>query len=66
VLVFPQMIGSTGIGRPFLKEAAVQARPAGSEASDRIAEPWGQRAPYGPGAAWPVRVDTFLDDGVTT
>ncbi|MFL6186983.1 MAG: molybdopterin-dependent oxidoreductase, partial [Actinomycetes bacterium] len=42
----------------------MQARPAGSEASNRIAEPWGQRAPYGPGAAWPVRTDTFLEDGV--
>jgi hypothetical protein len=38
----------------------VQARPAGIKASDRIAEPWGQRAPYGPGDAWPVRIDTFL------
>ena len=43
----------------------MQARPAGSETSDRIAEPWGQRTPYGPGAAWPVRVDCFLEDGVT-
>jgi anaerobic selenocysteine-containing dehydrogenase len=31
---------------------------------DRIAEPWGSRTPYGPGEAWPVRVDTHLTDGV--
>ena len=32
--------------------------------TDRIAEPWGTRTPYGPGERWPVRVDTFLADGV--
>jgi anaerobic selenocysteine-containing dehydrogenase len=32
--------------------------------SDRIAEPWGTRTPYGPGEPWPVRVDTFLADGL--
>ncbi|MEU8610762.1 molybdopterin oxidoreductase family protein [Actinoplanes sp. NPDC048791] len=32
---------------------------------DRIAEPWGPRTPYGPGQAWPVRVDTFLDGELT-
>jgi anaerobic selenocysteine-containing dehydrogenase len=31
---------------------------------DRIADPWGTRAPYGPGEHWPVRVDLRLDDGV--
>lgn len=31
---------------------------------DRIAEPWGERTPYGPGEEWPVRVDEFLADGV--
>ncbi|HZX06860.1 molybdopterin oxidoreductase family protein, partial [Kribbella sp.] len=31
---------------------------------DRIAEPWGTRAAYGPGEDWPVRVDLRLDDGV--
>ncbi len=31
---------------------------------DRIAEPWGTRTPYGPGQEWPVRVDTFLADGL--
>jgi anaerobic selenocysteine-containing dehydrogenase len=31
---------------------------------DRIAEPWGTRTPYGPGQDWPVRVDTFLADGL--
>ena len=43
----------------------MQARPADSEAADRIAAPWGARMPYGPGEAWPRRVDTFLDDRVT-
>ncbi|RLK25269.1 hypothetical protein DER29_3259 [Micromonospora sp. M71_S20] len=23
---------------------------------DRIADPWGERTPYGPGQEWPVRV----------
>jgi anaerobic selenocysteine-containing dehydrogenase len=31
---------------------------------DRIAEPWGTRTPYGPGEQWPVRVDTYLADGL--
>jgi len=31
---------------------------------DRIADPWGDRTPYGPGQEWPVRVDTFLDAGL--
>ena len=37
---------------------------------DRIADPWGPRTPYGPdasdgeAASWPVRVDTFLAEGV--
>ncbi|MGY1664395.1 molybdopterin oxidoreductase family protein [Geodermatophilus sp. SYSU D00696] len=33
--------------------------------TDRIAEPWGTRTPYGPGQTWPVRVDQHLADGVT-
>ena len=32
---------------------------------DRIAEPWGSRTPYGPGDAWPTRVDSYLADGLT-
>ncbi|MGY1747760.1 molybdopterin oxidoreductase family protein [Modestobacter sp. SYSU DS0511] len=32
--------------------------------TDRIAEPWGTRTPYGPGEHWPVRVDTHLAEGV--
>lgn len=32
---------------------------------DRIAEPWGTRAPYAPGQDWPVRVDTHLADGLS-
>jgi anaerobic selenocysteine-containing dehydrogenase len=31
---------------------------------DRIAEPWGARTPYGRGERWPVRVDTYLRDGI--
>lgn len=32
---------------------------------DRIADPWGERTPYGPGQQWPVRVDRYLADGRT-
>ncbi|MEH0970730.1 molybdopterin oxidoreductase family protein [Micromonospora sp. CPCC 205546] len=32
---------------------------------DRIADPWGERTPYGPGQQWPVRVDRFLDGDLT-
>ncbi|PYF97842.1 Molydopterin dinucleotide binding domain-containing protein [Georgenia satyanarayanai] len=32
--------------------------------TDRIAEIWGTRTPYGPGETWPVRVDTHLAEGV--
>src|SRR3954449_9326921 len=31
--------------------------------SDRIAEPWGDRTPYGRGQPWPARVDSFLEPG---
>jgi anaerobic selenocysteine-containing dehydrogenase len=30
----------------------------------RIRDPWGERTPYGPGEAWPVRVDEHLEPGV--
>lgn len=33
---------------------------------DRIAAPWGDRTPYGRGAVWPVRVDSYLEPGVTS
>ena len=33
--------------------------------ADRIANPWGERTPYGPGEEWPVRVDQFLEEGVS-
>jgi anaerobic selenocysteine-containing dehydrogenase len=33
--------------------------------TDRIAEPWGTRTPYGPGEPWPTRVDTHLAEGLT-
>src|SRR3954464_12672646 len=32
--------------------------------TDRIAEPWGSRPPYGPGETWPTRVDSYLADGI--
>src|SRR5215212_5353517 len=32
---------------------------------DRIAEPWGTRTPYGPGEEWPVRVDQYLEEGIS-
>ncbi len=33
--------------------------------TDRIREPWGGRTPFGPGEQWPVRVDQFLEDGLS-
>lgn len=32
--------------------------------TDRIAEIWGSRTPYGPGQPWPVRVDSHFADGL--
>jgi anaerobic selenocysteine-containing dehydrogenase len=31
---------------------------------DRIAQPWGNRTPYGRGDSWPVRVDQHLAEEV--
>ena len=33
--------------------------------TDRIADPWGSRTPYGPGASWPARVDSYLAGELT-
>jgi ferredoxin-nitrate reductase len=33
--------------------------------TDRIANPWGDLTPFGPGEEWPVRVDLFLEEGVS-
>jgi anaerobic selenocysteine-containing dehydrogenase len=33
--------------------------------TDRIAQPWGTRTPYGSGDTWPTRVDTYLEPGVS-
>jgi ferredoxin-nitrate reductase len=33
--------------------------------TDRIANPWGERTPFGRGEEWPVRVDQFLEEGVS-
>ncbi len=32
---------------------------------DRIANPWGERTPFARDEEWPVRVDQFLEDGVS-
>ena len=39
-------------------------RRAGSTTAPRIADPWGERTPHGPGGSWPARVDIQLADGV--
>jgi ferredoxin-nitrate reductase len=33
--------------------------------TERIANPWGTRMPFGSGEEWPVRVDQFLEQGVS-
>ncbi|HWS80980.1 MAG TPA: nitrate reductase [Rubrobacter sp.] len=33
--------------------------------TDRIANPWGKRTPFGRDGEWPVRVDQFLEAGVS-
>jgi ferredoxin-nitrate reductase len=33
--------------------------------TDRIANLWGKRTPFGPGEDWPVRVDQILEEGVS-
>ncbi|MDP9455461.1 MAG: nitrate reductase [Actinobacteria bacterium] len=33
--------------------------------TDRIANPWGERTPFARDEEWPVRVDQFLEDGVS-
>ncbi len=33
--------------------------------TDRIANPWGERTPFVPGEEWPVRVDQFLEKGIS-
>jgi ferredoxin-nitrate reductase len=33
--------------------------------SDRIEDPWGARTPFGRAESWPVRTDSFLEDGIT-
>jgi hypothetical protein len=32
---------------------------------DRIKEPWGERRTFAPGEEWPVRVDQFLEQGLS-
>src|SRR5215208_3732035 len=33
--------------------------------TDRIANLWGKRTPFGPGEEWPVRVDQILEEGIS-
>src|SRR5215213_6955455 len=33
--------------------------------TDRIANLWGERTPFGPGKEWPVRVDQILEEGIS-
>jgi ferredoxin-nitrate reductase len=33
--------------------------------TDRIANPWGARTPFGRGGEWPIRVDQFLEEGLS-
>ena len=33
--------------------------------TDGIADPWGKRTPVEPVEEWPVRVDRFLEEGVS-
>src|SRR5215204_870421 len=33
--------------------------------TDRIANLWGRRTPFGPGEDWPVRVDQILEEGIS-
>src|SRR5829696_7156500 len=50
--------GSSSAGREEAGTGAVRT-------VDRIAEPWGSRTPYGTGEFWPVRIDAFLEEGVS-
>lgn len=38
---------------------------ADRDRTDRIADPWGVRTPYGRGEPWPARTDLFLQRGLT-
>ena len=33
--------------------------------TDRIANPWGERTPFGSDGQWPMRVDQFLEEGIS-
>jgi anaerobic selenocysteine-containing dehydrogenase len=49
------------VHRAILESDLVTSR---TVAVDRIAEPWGDRTPYGPGESWPTRIDMYLAEGV--
>src|SRR5918996_2888291 len=37
----------------------------GGAVTDRIKKPWGERTPFGADETWPVRVDQFLEEGLS-
>src|SRR5215218_10636281 len=62
--------GSVEPGEASVRGDALDATPKGggegeAHTIDRIAEPWGTRTPYGAGEPWPVRIDAFLEDGIS-
>jgi anaerobic selenocysteine-containing dehydrogenase len=63
-------MGVNNVGDPSNPVKPQESLPQRSEAGevhkvDRIAEPWGTRTPYASGEPWPVRVDSYLEDGIS-
>src|SRR5215216_3903280 len=63
-------MGVNNAGDPGDPVKPQESLPQRSEADevhtvDRIAEPWGTRTPYASGEPWPVRVDAYLEDGIS-
>src|SRR5215204_4393305 len=54
-------------GNPVKPQESLPQRSEAGEVHkvDRIAEPWGTRTPYASGEPWPVRVDAYLEDGIS-
>lgn len=64
----PEAVRVGGGERDPRVETDGQGSPEGADdalAVDRIANPWGERTPFGPGEDWPVRVGWFLEEGVS-
>src|SRR5215217_4590640 len=56
-----------GLARGMPAYERYQRRPGGSQMTDRIADPWGERTPFGPSgpeSEWPARVDQYLANGL--